>query len=66
MQLLVKDGFEEGLEGRGRGGKAEREGAGATDEFGKFGVGRLEMRDGLGRVKGKFAAAAVVNNGRSL
>ena len=66
VQLLVEDGLQQGFEGRGRGVEAERKGAGAVDERGEFGVGGLEMGDGFVGVEGKFAAAAVVNHGRSL
>ena len=66
VQLLVEDGLEQRLEGRRRGIEPQREGAGAVDERGQFGVGGLQMRDRLGGIEGKFAAAAVVDHGRSL
>ena len=66
VQLLVEDGFEQRLEGRGRGIEAQREGAGAIDERGKLGVARAEMRESLVGIEGKFAAAAVVNHGWSV
>ena len=66
VQLLVKDRLEQRLERRGRRIEAEREGAGAIDERGKFCVAGPEMLERLGGIEGKFAAAAVVNHGRSV
>ena len=66
VQLLVEDGLEQGFEGRRSGVEAQRKGAGAVDEGGEFGVGGLEMGDGFVGIEGKFAAAAVVDHGRSL
>ena len=66
VQLLVKDRFEQGLEGRGRRIEAEGERAGAIDERGEFGVAGAQVRHCLGGIEGKLAAAAVVNHGRSV
>ena len=52
--------------GEERGVEAERKGAGAVDQQGEFWVGGLEMGHGFVGVEGKFAAAAVVDHGRSL
>ena len=66
VQLLINDGLEEGLEGRGSGVEAHCEGAGAVDEAGEFGVGSFEVGYGFVGIEGEFAAAAVVDHGRSL
>jgi len=66
VQLLVKDRFEQGLEGRGSVIEAEGEGAGAVDEHSKLGIAGPQVRHCLGGIEGKFAAAAVVNHGWSV
>ena len=66
VQLLVEDGLEERFKGRRRGIEAQREWADAVDEGAEFGVGGLEMGYGFGGIEGEFAAAAVVDHGRSL
>ena len=66
VQLLVEDGFEQGVERRGRAIEAEGEGADAIDERGQLGVAGAQMSNGLSGVEGKFAFAAVVNHGWSL
>ena len=52
VQLLIDDGFGEGLEGGLLGGEANGKGARAGDEFGKFGVCCGECGYGLGWVVG--------------
>ena len=62
VQLLVEDRLQQRLEGRRRGIEPERERAGAVDQRAQFGVGGAQMRQRLGGIKGKFAAAAVMNH----
>ena len=66
VELLIEDGLEQGFKGRGGGSEPKGERAGAADEAGEFEIGGAEVLDGLVGVEGKFAAAAVVNHGRSL
>jgi len=66
VQLLVDDGLEERFKGRGGGVEAHREGANAIDEGGEFGVGGFEMGYGFDGIEREFAAATVVDHGRSL
>src|SRR5215469_14438074 len=50
VELLVDDGFDQGLEGRLCAGEAEGEGAGSLDELCELGVGGGEIGYGLGGV----------------
>ena len=58
VELLVDDGFGEGLEGGLLGGEAEGEGADAGDESGELGVGGGERGGGGDGVVGELAGGA--------
>jgi hypothetical protein len=57
VELLVDDGFDEGLEGRLRAGDAQGEGAGALDEAAEFGIGGGERAAGQRGVIARWARA---------
>ena len=62
VQLLVEDRLQQRFEGRGRRIEPQRECAGAVDQRAQLGVAGPQMRERLGGIEGKFAAAAVVDH----
>ena len=66
VQLLVEDGFEERLEWRGTGIEAQGKGTGPVNERAEVGIRSLEVPEGRIGIKGKLAAAAIVDHGRSV
>ena len=58
VELLIDDGFDEGLEGGLGAGEAEGEGARALNEAGEFGVCGGERCDGSVGVVGRTSGAS--------
>ena len=64
VELLIDDGFGEGLEGGLGVGEAHGEGASAGDEPGEFGVGGVEVGESGGDVVVWLAGLGGVSHGR--
>jgi len=63
IQLLIEDRLQQRFKGRLLRVELEGESTGAVDQRRQLGVGGAQMHQRFVRIKGKFAAAAIVDHG---